>query len=419
MKLEKNRVLLAICVALFFVLILVAFTAIADAIVAIIGIIVSLIVFLFGDRSEIIKRALDRSRYATAAMIFLIVVFIVVSASFVFGKRENLMRVVQINGLDVNGHCGLRCIIILENQDETNVEAGQIVAVYGPQSKLENGSWSEAPVGILRIVNISESIIFTQPILVHEASDYDSSRKITTGLRAVVVDSIESDFLTPAFGDGYIATNNVVYLKPNSNAEIGDTLIVLVPDIKGDRVIDQTLSDTRLEIITLGQERISARTKLLSGNQPKEGDIVRLITKEIEQGIVSEAPTTASQAADGASVNPQSSPLPTVIISRPPEKMPSWKDFWALSPGGYEPFGLFNWAYDDSTIEKWNGIGFLVFFVRFIVACFLLVVFDIALTITFGVGNLVYLFLGEGIRNIFFALAAMCWFIIIIRLKRR
>ncbi|OVE80172.1 hypothetical protein BVY01_00670 [bacterium I07] len=75
------------------------------------------------------------------------------------------------------------------------------------------------------------------------------------------------------------------------------------------------------------------------------------------------------------------------------------KEFWAGTLFGYRPFVLAKWCYDDSTIQKWHGLGFVVFLVRLFGSLILLII-DVILTLIFGVGQILYHLFGVTARNI-------------------
>jgi hypothetical protein len=78
-----------------------------------------------------------------------------------------------------------------------------------------------------------------------------------------------------------------------------------------------------------------------------------------------------------------------------------WNAGWARSP--YKPFVLTRWAYDDSTIGKYYGAGFVWFLLRLALAV-LFVLFDLILTVVFMVGQLFYFFFGPTGANIIWGL---------------
>jgi hypothetical protein len=71
--------------------------------------------------------------------------------------------------------------------------------------------------------------------------------------------------------------------------------------------------------------------------------------------------------------------------------MNRWDTGWHRS--WYKPFMLSRWAYDDSTITKWYGLGFVWFIFRLILACFLGLL-DVFFTIFFFIGQLAVLCFG-------------------------
>jgi hypothetical protein len=71
-----------------------------------------------------------------------------------------------------------------------------------------------------------------------------------------------------------------------------------------------------------------------------------------------------------------------------------WDEGWTRS--WYKPFMLAGWAYDDSTVTKWYGIGFVWFFLRFILACVLGIV-DLILSAFFFFGQFVVTIFGNSV----------------------
>lgn len=71
-----------------------------------------------------------------------------------------------------------------------------------------------------------------------------------------------------------------------------------------------------------------------------------------------------------------------------------WDEGWARS--WYKPFMLSSWAYDDSTVTKYYGIGFLWFLVRLVFACILGFI-DLIFTILFFFGQIVVTIFGNSV----------------------
>jgi hypothetical protein len=70
---------------------------------------------------------------------------------------------------------------------------------------------------------------------------------------------------------------------------------------------------------------------------------------------------------------------------------------------GISPYALTRWAYDDSTIGKWYGIGFIWFLLRLTLAviCFLI---DTVLSLGFLLGQLGFVCFGPTGRNVIYGL---------------
>jgi len=81
-----------------------------------------------------------------------------------------------------------------------------------------------------------------------------------------------------------------------------------------------------------------------------------------------------------------------------------WNAGWKSS--FYKPFAMTRWAYDDSTIGKAYGLGFVWFMLRFTLTVVLAVV-DLLLTLIFVVAQGAYWFWGPTGRNIVWGLVAL------------
>ncbi len=81
-----------------------------------------------------------------------------------------------------------------------------------------------------------------------------------------------------------------------------------------------------------------------------------------------------------------------------------WDNGWSASP--YKPFILSRWAYNDSTIGKWYGVGFLWSLLRLALAVVLALI-DVVLSAVFLVAQLAYFFFGPTGRNIVWGLVIL------------
>jgi len=81
-----------------------------------------------------------------------------------------------------------------------------------------------------------------------------------------------------------------------------------------------------------------------------------------------------------------------------------WDSFWEGVI--YKPFALSSWAYDDSTVTKWYGLGFAWFLLRLLLALILLIP-DVLITIVVVLAGIADTFFGATVRNIIYGLAAL------------
>lgn len=93
-----------------------------------------------------------------------------------------------------------------------------------------------------------------------------------------------------------------------------------------------------------------------------------------------------SQIAEARSSSALSGPMHT-MASR-------WDMGWSRS--WYKPFMLSGWAYDDSTVTKWYGLGFLWFLTRLALACFL-GAFDLVFSLFFLIGQVAVMCFGNSL----------------------
>jgi hypothetical protein len=92
------------------------------------------------------------------------------------------------------------------------------------------------------------------------------------------------------------------------------------------------------------------------------------------------------------------------IPENPQTPTQRWDQYWATL--FYRPFALTSWAYDDSTISKWYGVGFLWFLIRLVLAFFCLII-DVVLTVCVLLAGIAYWLFGPVARNIVFGVEAL------------
>lgn len=81
-----------------------------------------------------------------------------------------------------------------------------------------------------------------------------------------------------------------------------------------------------------------------------------------------------------------------------------WDAGWSQS--WYKPYGLAKWAYSDSTIEQWYGVGFVWFLLRLVFAI-ILALLDTLLTLGFLLGQLAFIAFGPTGRDVIYGLLVL------------
>ncbi|MGW2213892.1 hypothetical protein ACWCSD_02790 [Nonomuraea sp. NPDC001684] len=81
-----------------------------------------------------------------------------------------------------------------------------------------------------------------------------------------------------------------------------------------------------------------------------------------------------------------------------------WQEYWDTS--FYSPMALSRWAYDDSTMSSWFGLGFLWFLVRLALAIVLGVV-DVLLVVGCTLAAVAYVLFGPTGRNIVYGVETL------------
>lgn len=119
----------------------------------------------------------------------------------------------------------------------------------------------------------------------------------------------------------------------------------------------------------------------------------RTVTLDITQAEVKSVEfRPAQQTAQEASPN---------LLSKAIDR---WRLYW--NEGFYSPLALSRWAYDDSAMGKWYGLGFVWFLVRLVLAL-ILGILDIVLILVCVFAACFYVFFGATGRNIAYGLCSL------------
>ncbi|RGC70867.1 hypothetical protein C5N14_01865 [Micromonospora sp. MW-13] len=200
---------------------------------------------------------------------------------------------------------------------------------------------------------------------------------LTLGPDGVAVEG-ETSFVTPI---GEFSIGAEYSLPPRD----GSTIYVLLRDRKkGKTGFDKVFR------VQAGREQLTVIVNGTTTIQVKDGQVLIDITdgavkkiqfKRVDQATVKEG-GDSFWAKTGA----------------------KWDQGWESSI--YKPFVLTRWAYDDSTIDKWCGLGFVWFLLRLALTLVLLLV-DLVLSSIFLIAQIAYLIFGATGRNVVWGVAIL------------
>ncbi|MGD2091731.1 MAG: formylglycine-generating enzyme family protein [Candidatus Aminicenantes bacterium] len=256
-----------------FLLILIQVTTRAGTFISGLAFLFSFIIFLLPvkntSRFKFLHSRLT-SWLAGGTLVLLIIIYL-----FLISTGKNELRICNIETYNGSPQCNMRCTVVVEGEGLARLKPGDRLAVYGAQARLVSGEWWEVPIAVLGVVHVEEKIAIAQLLLVHEAAGHDPGKRLETGLKAALTRDLNKSFLLPSFGHGYVIDNNRVRLKPGGPVQVNDRLMVLEPQVQGDRIVDLLPGETRLQVVQLGEEGQIARVKVISGPPPPPGTLVQ------------------------------------------------------------------------------------------------------------------------------------------------
>ncbi len=268
-----NRLLLIINVFFILYFLFIRYTEMAGTTITAISFISSFLIFLFPIKN-IYKNAF-LSSYNTSILFFISTILLITLAIRV---TINLPKDLRISRITTNhSKPSSWDTIIIEGRGISQLEKGDRLAVYGPQTRSWKGEWLETPITILGVVQVDEKSAIAQLQLIHESYKRDNTKLIEPGLRVAIINDLDLSFLLPAFGDGYLLRNDVIRLKPDITVQLGDTFTVLEPLIENSRIIDHLTGETKFIVISRGEDNQVVKVKLTSDDMiPKKGVLVKL-----------------------------------------------------------------------------------------------------------------------------------------------
>jgi hypothetical protein len=100
-----------------------------------------------------------------------------------------------------------------------------------------------------------------------------------------------------------------------------------------------------------------------------------------------------------------------VVKEQPAGIVLRWQTYWDTS--FYSPMALSKWAYDDSTMTSWFGLGFLWFLIRLAVAIILGIV-DLILIVACTLAAVAFVLFGPTGRNIAYGVEALVFLVLML-----
>lgn len=179
----------------------------------------------------------------------------------------------------------------------------------------------------------------------------------------------------------------------------GDTTIVSLVGTLNPSRISIAAEDDSLIVIILNENK----------DETEQYTAYRIKTGEVDYDIVLDGENIIHPKDRQVEVDITDGNIETIAFKKAPETKPGlqvragdkeWKEAWASLPFGYEPGMLTQWAYDDSTIKKWYGLGFLWFLTRLMLAAILFVVELYVYLLLMIIVDLIYIPFGETARNV-------------------
>ncbi|WP_141703867.1 hypothetical protein [Planobispora rosea] len=164
-----------------------------------------------------------------------------------------------------------------------------------------------------------------------------------------------------------------------------NAVYVIIRDAKGSPDNPDSLGFDHIYLLKGGSGQLTAVVNGTSSIQVVDGQVLIDVTAgDVQTVEFKEAQVTTRERTAGP--------------------LDKWHAYWKSS--FYTPFALSRWAYDDSTISSWFGLGFLWFLIRLVVALILGLV-DLVLTVACVVAAIAFVLFGTTGQNIVYGLEAL------------
>lgn len=192
-------------------------------------------------------------------------------------------------------------------------------------------------------------------------------------------------------GSGLVVSGDKSVVTPLGEFSIGAKYTLPKPPADAIRVVLRDRSAGFDEIYDLGghagefEATLDGTTKIQVHDRTVRIDVTQAQVKSIE---FKPAQVTAEEAS------------PNLLN----QGIDRWQRYW--DDGFYSPLALSRWAYDDSTMGKWYGLGFVWFLIRLLLAL-ILGILDIVLVLICVFAACFYVFFGDTGRNIAYGLSCL------------
>lgn len=245
-----------------------------DTLLAILPLILGLASFLFPAFGKLDTfQPLLNSRTFTAILLILLIIPL---AGIYYLYSLPALSIRRIEGQQESGQCEMQCIVTIGGKGTSTLALGNQLVVYGPQARLTDSGYTEAPIAALKVFDVQPQIALAQVVLAHQDAQNNESRRLQTGLRVATVDTIDNPLLIPVYGDGFVYKEGEVYVKPGVIPHVGDLIDIVDVKALKDRAFDTITITTGVELIAVGSTGQSAQFDHTLDKRLSPGTIVHI-----------------------------------------------------------------------------------------------------------------------------------------------
>jgi hypothetical protein len=162
-----NRILAFLVGVASLVLAVLVFYKDAQTLLALISLVFALLGFIFPNIATLYRKRWFSRRLVTSVLSVAFLATTLAAIYLALRPGAPNLSIRRIEGQDGAGLCGIRYTVTVGGAGVTSLVRGQQLAVYGPQVRLiEEGKYTEAPIGVIRVLDIQEGNALAQVLLV-------------------------------------------------------------------------------------------------------------------------------------------------------------------------------------------------------------------------------------------------------------